>query len=170
MRHFDVIVVVVVVVDVPPLMMVMTTAVAAAMTVFVFNFSLVAAFSPCGGIYPTNNPIKKDFNTVFVWVYGTVLHVLFSTTTDEYCNFEIFTRSTICTLDTTLFLFFFFFSGVVSRKQRNRSRSILAGTLRATLPSLWISQRTTTAQSAIGSTIWKHSPNSDTSNFFFFLS
>lgn len=64
MRHFDVIVVVVVVVDVPPLMMVMTTAVAAAMTGFVFNFSLVAAFSPCGEIYPTNNPIKK-ISTLF---------------------------------------------------------------------------------------------------------
>lgn len=50
------------------MMMVMTAAAAAAaMTGFVFNFSLVAAFSSWWVffIYPTNNPIRKDSYTIF---------------------------------------------------------------------------------------------------------
>lgn len=48
------------------MMMMMVMTAAAAMTGFVFNFSLVAAFSSWWVFfYPTNNPIRKDSYTIF---------------------------------------------------------------------------------------------------------
>lgn len=47
------------------MMMMMTVMTAAAMTGFVFNFSLAAAFSSWWVPYPTNNPIRKDSYTIF---------------------------------------------------------------------------------------------------------
>lgn len=118
--------------------MMMTAAAAAAMTDFVFNFSLVAAFSPR---WDSSNkqPDQKKISTLFLFFLYLCMNCFACVVLDSsrsnvnICNFEIFTRSTICTLDTTLSLFLFFFFFLYSRrfhvKQRNRSRSILAGLL-----------------------------------------